>query len=89
MHRVNFPDWNSTAASIRFGMPFVRIMNVRIGDGCRKLKVGMGKCSVAKCARGGIGDLFCDVHSVMCIFVRTVGAIACDECSYEEDNESY
>ena len=66
----------------------MRVMNVRIRDGCQKLKVGMGKCSAARCARDGIGDLFCDVPSVMCRYVQTVGAIACDEC-YEEDNGGY
>ena len=63
----------------------MRIMNVRIGDGCQKLKVGMGKYSVARCARNGIRYLLCGVPSVMCRFLRTVGAIACDEYSYGED----
>ena len=85
MHDVNFPDLNSTAASTRCEMHFVRVMNVRIGDGCQNLKVGMGKYSVVRCPRNGIRNLLCNVPIFMCRFVRTVGAIACDEYSYGED----
>ena len=85
MHHVNFPDLSSTAVSIRCEMHFARIMNVRIGDGCQKLKVGMGKYSVVRCARNGIRNLLCNVPIVISRFVWTVGAIACDEYSYRED----
>ena len=47
-----------------------------------KVEGGMGKYSVVRCLRNGMRNLLCNVPIVMCRFVRTVGAIACDEYSY-------
>jgi len=36
-----------------------------------------------------IRDLSCNVHSIIYIFMWTIGAITCNKCSYKEANRGY
>ena len=65
-------------------MHFVRIMNVCIGHGCQKLKVGMGKYPLRD-VRETAYEIYYAVSLVLCADLCGLGAIACDEYSYGED----